>query len=239
LRFAVYLPPGYGDGRRYPVIYFLSGLPQGTWTFRSWLLFGATAFEPTGARAIIVSVQGARPGDQDAEYHDWGPGRDWETAIGVQLPRLIDSRYATIANRSGRALVGASAGGYGAMLIGLHHLATFSVIESWSGYFEPTDPTGQNRISVGSTDQDANADAFTYVPSLPTRLLRFPTWIGFYIGDKDNLFLNDNLAFDNALTNASVPHQFAIYPGTHGQTLWQQHATDWLAAAATHLAQPQ
>ena len=220
------------------MIYFLSGLPQGPWRFRSWLVFGARAFEPSGQRAIIVSVQAARPSDPDDEYHDWGPGRDWETAIGLQLPQLIDARYSTIATRSGRALVGASAGGYGAMLVGLHHLATFSVIESWSGYYEPTDPTGQNRIAVGSAQQDAYADAFTYVPGLLKRLARFPTWIGFYVGDQDSLFLSDNLAFDTALTHTGVSHRFALYPGTHGQALWQQHATDWLAAAAIHLAQP-
>jgi enterochelin esterase-like enzyme len=237
LRFAVYLPPRYGDGRRYPVIYFLSGLPQGAFAYRSWLLFGANAFEPGGERAIIVSVQAARSSDPDGEYHDWGPGHDWETVIGVQLPRLIDARYSTIANRSGRALVGASAGGYGAMLIGLHHLGMFAVIESWSGYYQPTDPTGQTRISVGSAEADAKADAFAYVPGLPKRLARFPTWIGFYVGDDDSLFRNDNLAYDAALTRTGVPHRFALYPGAHGQTLWQQHAADWLTTAAAHLAQ--
>ncbi len=32
-----------------------------------------------------------------------------------------------------RGILGVSAGGYGAALAGLHHLATFSVVESWSG----------------------------------------------------------------------------------------------------------
>ena len=38
--------------------------------------------------------------------------------------------------------MGLSAGGYGAVILGIHHLDRFSVIESWSGYFHPTDPTG-------------------------------------------------------------------------------------------------
>ena len=56
----------------------------------------------------------------------------------------------------GRALVGLSAGGYGAVMLALHHLAAFSVVESWSGYFHPTDPAGQHALDLGSSRANAN-----------------------------------------------------------------------------------
>src|SRR5262245_7795832 len=142
LAFEIYLPPGYAQSRgRYPVIYFLHGLPASPYAFRSMRAFDA-ALDRTGGRAILVVPQGARDGDSDPEYVDWGPGRNWETAIGTELPRYVDSHFRTIANRRGRALVGLSAGGYGAVLLALHHLDSYSVMQSWSGYFHPTNPSG-------------------------------------------------------------------------------------------------
>jgi S-formylglutathione hydrolase FrmB len=68
----------------------------------------------------------------------------------VELPAYVDGHYRTIANRAGRAIVGLSAGGYGAADIGLGHPSAFSVVESWSGYFEPTDPSGTQALDLGS-----------------------------------------------------------------------------------------
>src|SRR5919201_2860559 len=125
LKVAVYLPIGYGsDGKRYPVVYFLHGLPASPSAYRG-ASFVAGALRD---RAILVAPQGDRDGDSDPEYLDWGPGRNWETALAVELPAWVDSHFRTIASRRGRALVGLSAGGYGALLIGLHHLDEFAAI---------------------------------------------------------------------------------------------------------------
>jgi predicted peptidase len=81
LRLAVYLPSDYGtSGKRYPVVYFLHGLPASSTAYQG-SSFLADALDRTGRRAIIVAPQGARDNDTDPEYLDWGPGRNWETAI--------------------------------------------------------------------------------------------------------------------------------------------------------------
>lgn len=43
----------------------------------------------------------------------------------------------TLADRSGRTIAGLSAGGYGAIDIGVRSPLVFGSIESWSGYFHP------------------------------------------------------------------------------------------------------
>src|SRR3984893_17659370 len=154
LHFVAYLPASYAGGsRRYPVIYFLHGLPASTTSYLH-LKWVSEALAQTGRDAILVIPQGTRVADGDPEYHDWGPGDDWETAIAQELPAWIDANYRTLADRRSRAIVGYSAGGYGASIIGLHHPEKFSVIQSWSGYFQPTDPTGRTRISVGSAPEN-------------------------------------------------------------------------------------
>jgi len=161
LPFAVYLPPGYSAGGRYPVIYYLHGLPA---TGNSFLAFGfvPSTLEQSGLRAIVVAPQGARDGDSDPEYLDWGAGRNWETAIAQELPTYVDAHYRTIPGRAARALIGLSAGGYGAFLLTLHHLPSFAVVESWSGYFHPTDPSGTKTLHLGSAEADARADGLNH-----------------------------------------------------------------------------
>ena len=238
IRLAVYLPPGYATSAlRYPVVYFLHGLPASATAYRTWMPFVQRAMQQLGgAGAIVVVPQAARAGDTDPEYHDWGVGRNWETALAVELPRIVDARYRTIATRQGRALIGVSAGGYGAFALGLHHLGTFAAIESWSGYFEPTDASGRVQLDLGSAAANARATAFTIVPDLSRILVRTPTFIGFYVGSADTLFRLDNVRLHGYLVAAHVPHTFGIYPGGHQSGLWSAEAAPWLTLALQHLA---
>ena len=228
----VVLPPGYSDNRKhYPVVYFLHGLPANAAAYRGndWLI---DAVERAGP-AILVIPQGARGDDRDPEYLNWGAGRNWETYVASEVPRYVDTHFRTIRSRSGRALVGLSAGGYGATILGLHHLAEFSVIESWSGYFHPTDPTGTVSLPRGPAATAAN-----FVDGLPGDEQRLPTFLAFYVGRADARFRDDNVRFDTQLRTAHVPHVFDLYPGAHTTALWQRHATAWLRLALRHLAAP-
>jgi enterochelin esterase-like enzyme len=228
----VVLPPGYaGSGKRYPVVYFLHGLPANAASYRgnTWVI---DALERAGP-AILVIPQGARAGDTDPEYLNWGAGRNWETYVADEVPAYVDSHFRTIASRSGRAIVGVSAGGYGAAILGLHNLGKYSVIESWSGYFHPTDPTGEFAL-----DRGALTSAHSYVRTLAAADAHRQTLFAFYVGNRDTRFLTENEQLDRELTRAHVPHTFDVYPGGHQTSLWQSHATAWLALALRHLAAP-
>jgi putative tributyrin esterase len=239
LSFAVYTPPGYAtSGRRYPVVYFLHGLPATAGTYRSTAAFVARHLGAIDAQAIAVVPQGARAGDADPEYFDWGPGRNWETAIATELPRYVDGRYRTIADRRGRAIVGLSAGGYGAAIIGLHHPQEYSVIESWSGYFVARDLEGDAALDLGSDSRNVRGSAYAVVSALHGVFGRLPTYLAFYVGRQDGLFYPDDHVYDEVLRLLDVPHTYAVYPGGHDWALWDAHAGPWLAAAVDHLARP-
>ncbi|MHB8696282.1 MAG: alpha/beta hydrolase [Solirubrobacteraceae bacterium] len=234
LFYDVYLPPGYSSSsRRYPVIYYLHGLPATPLAYRSFAYVPA-AIEQAGLQAIVVAPQGASAADSDPEYLNKGAGKDWDTAIAVQLPEQIDAAYRTITDRTGRAIVGVSAGGYGAMLLGLQHLARFSVIESWSGYFHPTNPQGT--AAIPSTAWES---AHTFVPSLRRALAVHPALIGFYVGASDGRFRPENVEFARELSHAHVPFRFRMYPGGHQQALWTAQAQSWLTLALHQLGAPQ
>ncbi|MES1247963.1 MAG: alpha/beta hydrolase-fold protein [Actinomycetota bacterium] len=233
VRYVAYLPAGYAtSGLRYPVVYFLHGLPATGTSYRSigWL---EHALDAAGKPAILVAPQGATEQDADPEYL----GR-WETAIATELPRLVDARYRTIASRSGRALVGVSAGGYGAMHIAFDHLGEYSAVESWSGYFHPTDPTGEMPLDLGSASRNAAANVHRQLATLEGRLDRDPLYIAFYIGKDDTYtqFVAENETFNQELSAAGIAHVFRLYPGGHSQSLWAAEAPAWLRLALNHLS---
>jgi enterochelin esterase-like enzyme len=231
LHYEVYLPQGYDQGtERYPVLYVLHGLPS-TASAYTTLRFVERALDSVGRPAIVVVPQGARPGEDDPEYVDRGPGDRWATAIASELPRVVDARFRTIRSRAGRGLIGISAGGYGAMQIALNHLDEFSVIESWSGYFHPTDPSGTRPLTLGP-----GTDVHAVLPTVRTTLRRTKTFIAFYVGRSDWRFFGENETLNQELSEAGVAHVFRAYAGGHDQSLWQRYAAPWLELALVHLA---
>ena len=232
----VYLPSGYSAmGAPLPVIYFLHGLPATpqAYTYSSFI---PAALASAGRRAIVVVPQGARGrGLSDREYLDWSPTENWPQAIARDLTSCIDQRYDTIRGRRGRALVGLSAGGYGAFNVGLRNLQTFGAVESWSGYFAATDPSGYHRLKFSS----AQAQRAATVPTgsaLAAELKRHPSLIGFFVGRGDARFAQDNQRFDASLRASGVGHVYRTYPGGHSQSLWTSEAPAWLGMALTYLS---
>jgi enterochelin esterase-like enzyme len=230
----VYLPSGYASGRRYPVVYFLHGLPAGPSSYQQ-NAFVASALASAGQKAIVVAPQGARDADSDREYLDWDAAEDWPQAISNDLTTCVDGRFHTIRGRDGRALVGLSAGGYGAMNVGLRNLQHFGAVQSWSGYFVATNPAGTQVLKLGS----AQADAAAKVPrgaALKSQLKTLPTQIAFYVGRKDARFLTMNRQYDVSLTQSAIAHIFHTYPGGHSAALWRSQAPTWLGWALSYLA---
>jgi len=231
----VLLPAGYvGSDLRYPVVYFLHGLPASSRAYRS-VGFLQHALAGLRRQAILVAPQGARDHDTDPEYLDWGPGRNWERAVSQELPAYVDAHFRTIPDRRARALVGLSAGGYGAVALAFHHLESFGVVESWSGYFHPTDPSGTKTLDLGSARRNRRANLHNAVVGLRQAFRVHPTFFGFYVGRGDARFRAENLALHHELMSAGIPHVFEVYPGAHGQRVWSAHAHAWLGLALAHL----
>jgi enterochelin esterase-like enzyme len=230
----VYLPSGYSSGRRYPVVYFLHGLPASPSSYQQ-NAFVASALASAGEKAIVVAPQGARDADSDREYLDWDAAEDWPQAISQDLTACIDARFRTIPARDGRALVGLSAGGYGAMNVGLRNLQQFGAVQSWSGYFVATNPAGTKVLNLGSTQADAAAKV-PRGPQLKSQLQSLPTQIAFYVGRQDSRFLTMNRQYDASLTRTGISHIFHTYPGGHSAALWRSEAGKWLGWALSYLA---
>jgi len=131
----VYLPPGFDPSARYPVVYLLHGMPGSPEEYVDGAALADFA-DPAIAEGRVppfIAVIPAAGADRD--YNGEWAGQ-WERAV-VDLVPWIDAHLPTIPTRTNRVLAGLSAGGFGAIDIGLRHLDLFATLESWSGYFDP------------------------------------------------------------------------------------------------------
>lgn len=132
----VYLPPGFTTKRRYPVVYLLHGLPGSpriyVWT--SDLGGVAGRLIDAGGRPFVAVAPYAGPATHRGRA-EWAG--QWEDYLLHDVVPWTDAHLPTIRSSAGRTLAGLSAGGYGAIDIGLRHPDTFGTLESWSGYFHP------------------------------------------------------------------------------------------------------
>ena len=132
----VYLPAHFSAARRFPVVYLLHGLPG---TPRQYvqgfhLARVADRLIAVGASPFIAVVPYAGPSARRG-LAEWA-GR-WEDYLVDDVLPWVDANLPAASGASGRVLAGLSAGGFGALDIGLRHPYLFGTLESWSGYFAP------------------------------------------------------------------------------------------------------
>jgi S-formylglutathione hydrolase FrmB len=151
LRINVILPTDYDSNptRRYPVLYALPGTSN---TADVWLKNIDTIAMTEPLPLIIVIPDGTFDADGGGFYTNWLDQTttrgvaDWETFHTEELVDWIDDNYRTIDDRSGRAIVGISQGGFGSMSYAARHPDIYGAAASFSGavdiYYNPLCRTG-------------------------------------------------------------------------------------------------
>jgi S-formylglutathione hydrolase FrmB len=132
----VYLPPGFDQTKRYPVVYLLHGMPgsPSEYVYGTQLVDYADAQIEVHALTPFIAVIPAA-GTRRQYNGEWaGP---WENALVDRVIPWVDAALPTIPTANGRVIAGLSAGGFGAVDIAVRHPELFSAAESWSGYFSP------------------------------------------------------------------------------------------------------
>jgi enterochelin esterase-like enzyme len=234
----VYLPSGYAahPKRRYPVLYLLHGFPGRPLAFIETVQMGIVEDTLTArgrAQPLILVIPIGSTGTVKDEVwaNGAGSGNDWASFVANDLVRYVDTHYRTLRSARARAIGGLSEGGFGAVNIALHHPGEFSVVESWSGYMQPS----KLRSVFGPKLQLlARNDPLTLVPKVAPALRALGTYFWFYSGSEDRL-RTSNARFAGELTRLELPHRFRLVYGGHNWALWRANARVAYLAAAQRL----
>ncbi len=214
--FLVYLPPGYraASAQRLPVLYLLHGDDQ---LASAWLQLGVTetldALINRGELQPLLAVilQGASWTDNWRNNGTMG----YESYV-IEVQQLVDRMLPTVADRSGRGIIGFSMGGFGAMNIALGHLDRFSVAESWLGFFN----------NLGG---ELAADA--------PQFARLPLSAFVYGAASDTIAdPSENAPFAAALRSAGANAESAVYAGGHDFATLRTHLRHMLLFAGHALS---
>jgi enterochelin esterase-like enzyme len=137
----VYLPPGYSNDRKYPVLYLLHGI-GGDET--EWIrfatpdaLFDNLIADNVAIPMIIVMPNGRALAHESATGNQFAAEKvagfaKFEQDLLDHLIPAIEKKYATLTDREHRALAGLSMGGGQTLNFGLGHLDTFAWIGAFS-----------------------------------------------------------------------------------------------------------
>ncbi len=142
----VYLPPGYEQSTaRYPVAYILHGAPgEGIDCFSQGHVHRVAESMILSHRIsplILVGWDGQGPGGAEdiTNFLNRRDGYDMEDFVVQDLVPWVDQTYRTVPDARSRAMIGFSAGGYGAINLGLKHPDVWNVLASHAGFFDPED----------------------------------------------------------------------------------------------------
>jgi enterochelin esterase-like enzyme len=201
-----YLPPGLTPGRRYPVVFFLHGFPGSPYQFVDGLRLAETADTAVRSGRLPPFVAVVPPAGFDVHHGEWSGL--WEHFLVHDVVPWTNAHLPVLRAASARTLAGLSAGGFGAVDIGVRHPGLFGTLEAWSGSF--TSPSA------------AHDPAFLVrreAPFLRALGTRFFLSCG---TTRDRATARNTRAFSRELRSLGLAHELWLAPGGHDGRLWRR-----------------
>ncbi|GAA0577805.1 S-formylglutathione hydrolase [Craurococcus roseus] len=161
MRFAAFLPPQAGEGRRVPVVWFLAGLTctEENFTVKAGaqrvaadlgLMLIAPDTSPRG-ESVPDDPQGAYDFGLgagfyvDATQEPWSKHYRMESYVARELPALVESALPADMGRQG--IMGHSMGGHGAITIALRNPGRFAAVSAFAPISSPVNcPWGEKAL---------------------------------------------------------------------------------------------
>ena len=136
----VYRPPGYDVRKRYPVIMILAGFGSTNHSLLNFEPFAPNLVERfdhlvrTGqSQEALLVMPDAINRYGGSQFLDSSATGKYQSYLADEVLDYVDSTYRTMAEPIGRAVVGRSSGGFGALRLGMDRPDKFAVIGSHAG----------------------------------------------------------------------------------------------------------
>jgi enterochelin esterase-like enzyme len=243
----LYVPDSYAAGSlRYPVMYMLHG---NLGTEESWIEAGnmPATLEGLVAEGKVTEQLLVVPADPKFWWAD-GDEESMLTAFVEDLIPHIDANHRTLAERSGRAITGYSAGGFGTVNIVLQHPELFAVAAPLSpAVYAPVPPSDSSATRQDTFVSDGEFDAerwesrnwVSFIDDYKARGIVVPFYIN--SGDHDRF---DIAYYATVFYQALREYQprrveLRIFDGDHDFDAWGGSIGDAMQYMTAYLKSPQ
>lgn len=234
--YRVVMPPGDTSGRKLKTVYLLHGGGGG---FRDWTNYSDVAkYSEHGL--ILVMPEG------HSSYYANAAERQqdrYEDYIVKDVIEDVERKFPTVGSREGRAIVGVSMGGFGAINLALRHPGLFAFAGRISAAVDvPSRPFSIKRLEqwrrfraiFGPWEgpiQKSN-DAFQLVRSADAQNAPY-----FYLtcGEQEGL-LGPNRQFASLLEARHFQYEFHTTPGDHNWKQWDKWLPELFQSLEEHLS---
>jgi len=217
IKTVVVLPKNYSKHKHYPVVYLLHGYSD---SYAKWVkTVPSIKMLVTQHQFIVVCPDGGysswyldSPVDSTYQYESF--------IIGDLLP-YVDTHYATIHDRSARAITGQSMGGHGALYLAMRNKNLFAHAGSMSGGVDLRYNTKNwdiaKRLGSFETNPDEwnNRSVINLVENLKNKELDLIIDCG-----TSDFFYQINAALHRRLLALNIDHDYIERPGRHSWPYW-------------------
>jgi enterochelin esterase-like enzyme len=209
-------------------VYLLQGFRGSPWQFVAGLRIASVADRAITSGAVRPFIAVAPPAGITRRYDGEWAGA-WENYLVDDVVPWTDAHLPTLRTTADRVLAGLSAGGFGALDIGLRHPGLFGTLEAWSGYFSPFHD-GPFR-DAGARDLAEHDPSLLVLREAPA-LHRLGTRVYLSSGSThDRWTTGVTVAFARELAALRVPYSLYLAPGGHDGRFWRSQLPEALRFA--------
>lgn len=245
IKYSVYLPNGYdNDTQRYPVTYMLHGYGDDETSWSKWGDLKRQTDRHTSSGNAIPMIYIMPQANNSYYVNRWNGKYNYMDMIVNELVPLIDSLYRTNSDRTQRATLGYSMGGYGALILANKHPDIFSVAvplsmsfrsdtqymaepqsvfdHQWASNFGGVGLTGEARL----TEYFKQHSPFHFFKNSQPQ----QPYVKYYFdcGDDEESLTYTANDLHNLMREEQIPHEFRIRNGGHNWYCWHDALGDAL-----------
>ena len=213
----IVLPEDYSKKNQYPLVILLHGYSD---NYAKWVNTVPSIKDLASKHQMILVCP-------DGGYSSWyfdspiDSSYQYETHIIHELLPYIDSHYATIPNRTARAITGLSMGGHGALYLAIRNKDIFANAGSMSGGVDLLASTKKYDIAkrIGCFENNPhewkNRSVINMVSDLKNKDLNLSIECGI-----NDFFYEINVQLHRKLMELKIDHDYTERPGAHNWQYW-------------------
>ena len=213
----VIVPKHYSKSKHYPVLYLLHGYSD---NFAKWIKTVPSIKDLSTKHQMIIVCP-------DGGYSSWyfdspiDSTFQYETFITKDLISFVDTKYATIKDRKGRAITGLSMGGHGALYLAIRNKDLFAHAGSMSGGVDLRTSTKKYDIAkrIGTIETSPQDWDDRSVVNMVGLLKNNELDLIIDCGVSD-FFYQINAALHRRLLALNINHDYIERPGVHNWEYW-------------------